>query len=151
MEKDRLLFPEGKGQESTEDLFLPFPGSLDGEIEADLAQGRTTGKFLFDETDVGLGVHSIQAPGMKAHCREDKAGKAIGQPEDLLIRCPVRPHSDDRLDPGILGPVQGSFEVWNLIQVRMGVDELQTRSLPLSMPPHYAQPKERGQGISDFP
>ena len=151
MEKDRLFFLEGDGQESVENLFLPLPGCLDGKIEADLSQGHTTGEFLFDEIDIGFEVDSIQAPRMKSYRRKDKFGKPIGRPEDLFIRCPVRPYSDDRLDPGILSPVQDSFEVWNLIQMRMGIDELQNRLLPLSMLPHYAQPGQRGQGISAFP
>jgi hypothetical protein len=151
MEEDRLIFPESDGQESAENIFLPLPGCLDGKIEADLSEGHATGEFFFNEFDIGFEVGSIQAPRMKSHRRKDKVRKAIGRLEDRLIGCLVRPHSDDRLDPGILSPFQGSFEVWDLIQVRMGVDEPQNRLLPLSMLPHYAEPGQEGQGISAFP
>jgi hypothetical protein len=88
---------------------------------------------------------------MKPHCGKDKVGKPVSQLEDFFIRGQVCPDSDNGLDPGVLGPFQGSLEVWNLIQMSMGVDELQGRFLPLSMLPHYPQPAQTGQGVFGFP
>jgi hypothetical protein len=151
MEKHRFPLPERQGQQALQDFFLFFPGSLDGEIEAHFSQGDTSGEFLFDEPGIGFKIDLIQTPGMEPHCGMDKLGEPVSQMEDFFIRCQVCPDADNGLDPGILRPFQGSLEVWNFIQVSMGVDELQVRLLPLSMLPHYPQPVQTGQGVFAFP
>jgi hypothetical protein len=125
MEKDRFFLAQGESEKPAENLFLFFPGSLEGKIKTYLSQSHAAGKFLFDETQMGFGIDPFQTPGMKTHGWQDEVRKTTGQVENFFIRCQVRPDPDDPLNPGILGPLQGSFEVLDLIQVSMGIDEFE--------------------------
>jgi hypothetical protein len=128
MKKHRLPALERQGQQSLQDFFLFFPGSLDREIEAHLSQSHTSRKFLFDEKGIGFEIDPGKTPGMKPHCGKNEVGKPVSQPENFFIRGQVCPDSDNGLNSSVLGPFQGSLKVWNLIQMSMGVDELQVGS-----------------------
>jgi len=99
---------------------------------------------------MGCGIDPFQTPGMKTHRREDQVWKTNGQLENFLIRCQVRSNSHDRLNAGIPSPFQGSFEVLDLIQMSMGIDEPEEWIAPLFHAAHYRQPEETGQGIFGF-
>jgi hypothetical protein len=60
---------------------------------------------------------------MKPHCGKNEVGKTVSQVEDFFIGCQVCPNSNNALDPSVLGSFQGSLEVWDLIQMSMGIDE----------------------------
>jgi hypothetical protein len=125
MKKNRLFLPPGDREKTAEDLFLFLPGGRERKIKAHLSQSDAAGKFLDDKIQMGLEIDPVQAPGVKTHGREDQFGKTNGQAKDFFIRGQVRPDPDDPPHPGILGPLQGFFEVLDLIQVGMGIDELE--------------------------